>query len=372
MAVRILVAGGGTGGHLYPALNLASAIRLAAPEVRLHLLGAARGIEAEILPGTDIPYTLLPMQPLYRSQVWRNWRTVRAAPAVLGGLVRLFRAFDPHLVLGTGGYVSGPALLAGLLSGRRTALQEQNACPGLVTRTLAPMVDQLHLGYPEARRLLRPGRNTRLFTYGNPVAIEPPPARFDWPTGRTVAVIGGSQGARGINDRLLADLAEASQWPRDTTLVWVTGPAHYERIAREVARLDHAHRVRVTPFIPGLGSQLDCITLAVSRSGAMFCSELAAAGVPAVLVPFPAAAAGHQLDNATALTDAGGAVVLEEGAMQAGDLWGTVVGLLRQEERLQRMGQAMQRRGKPDAAEQIAGELLQLLAAERGGESAGG
>lgn len=351
---------------MYPALNLAEALRRANPDVRLLLLGACRGVEAGVFPKAAFPYRLLPMQPLYRSRVWRNWQLLTTGPAVLAGLVRTFRDFKPDLVVGTGGYASGPAVLWGRIVGRKTALQEQNAWPGLVTRALARWVDQLHLGYPEARERLRPGRGTELFCHGNPVASAakvPKEERedFDWPPGRVVLVVGGSQGARGLNARLLADLERLTKWPEDMSLVWVAGPAHAEELTARVRQLPWANRIRVVPFIERLGAQLSRVSLAVARAGAMFVAELAVAGVPSVLVPFPGAAGGHQTANARAMEAVGAAVVREESALAPEELLGVAFEILTRESRRIRMADAARRRGHPTAADRIAADLLRLL-----------
>ncbi len=374
MSARILLAGGGTGGHLYPALNLAAALRAAQPDVELMLVGASRGIEGSVLPRAGVPYRLLPMEPFRRGRLLKNWRLAASAPAVMNGIRRVFKELDPDVVVGTGGYASGPAVLYGLLSRRKTVLQEQNAFPGLVTRQLAPRVDLIFLGYPEAIEHLSPGSETEVLTWGNPVASTKPAStretkddRFDWPSGRIVAVTGGSQGARGLNERLLADLEVATDWPADTTLVWITGPNHFPEISTAVAAGRWADRILTVPYVDDLGARLSGVNLAVCRSGAMFCSELSAAGVPAVLVPFPAAAADHQRHNAAALSAAGAAVMLEERSMRRGELWESVLELMREEDRLREMAVAMGDRGRPDAAERIARELLDLAAREHQG-----
>jgi len=404
---RVLISGGGTGGHLIPALNLGRALRRADPNVRLLYLGAERGIEASVLPEAGVDYRLLPLQPLYRQRPWRNWRLLAAAPRVLTGLRRTFREFDPHLVLGTGGYVSGPAVLWGTRTGRITAIQEQNAEPGLVTRMLAGRVDQVHLGYPEAEMHLTPGPSTAVFSFGNPVRAPDAEASpgFDWPPGRIALVIGGSQGARGLNERLLGDLEMAatalaagesgrikeqdwvaaagaapgpsaregpgepssaappprSSWPEDLQLVWVAGPAHAESIAARVAALPWADRIRVVPFIEGLGPQLHHAELAISRAGAMLAAELSMAAVPTIFVPFPAAAGGHQTPNAAAAVAAGAAELREEAKLQPGELWGLAVELLDRPARLAEMREAARGRAHVDAAERIAAELLRAL-----------
>lgn len=360
---RILVAGGGTGGHLFPALNLVAAMRRAEPDINLLMIGARRGVEARVLPEEDVPFELLPLHPIYRSHPWRNWKLAASVIPVARALQRTIKRFDPQLVVGTGGYASGPAVAAGLLAGRHTALQEQNANPGMVTIRLAPYVDQIHLGYPEAKILLKPGPSTRVFTYGNPVARPSDPgslASYDWPAGRVVAVLGGSQGALGINERLLADLEASVEWPAGASLVWISGPAHAERVRAAVQRLPNRDRIHVVPFIQGLGSQLDRITLAISRAGAMTTSELAVSGVPSILVPLPSAAADHQTRNAMALERAGGARTLEERHLSPGELWDTVLELMSSPERLAVMGESMRSRGRPDAADRIAAELLSL------------
>lgn len=388
---RILLAGGGTGGHLYPALNLAAALERAEPEVELFLLGARRGVEARVLPGSGRPYRLLPLQPIWRARPWRNWRLLVSSPAVMAGLASTFSGFDPALVVGTGGYVSGPAVLWGRWTGRATAIQEQNAEPGLVTRWLARWVDQVHLGYPEAGDRLATGPRTRVFAYGNPVAVGPaegeaapagPPgagplgareepaagrpdeAALTWPEGRILLVSGGSQGARGLNDRLLADLERvAGTWilPEDVRVVWITGPAHAADVAARAAGLAWSERIRVVPFIEGLGRRLERVSLAVARAGAMFVAELAAAGVPSILVPFPAAAGGHQTANARAMEGAGAAVVREEGALGPGELLSLAAEILSDEPRRSRMAEAARSRGAPEAADRIASELLALV-----------
>lgn len=373
---RILLAGGGTGGHLYPALNLAAAFGRLAPEVECVFLGGRRGLEARVLPDTGYEFRLLPLQPLYRQRPWRNWRLLATAPAVLAGVRRAFREFDPALVVGTGGYVAGPALAGARLRRVPAAIQEQNAAPGLVTRLFAPNVDQIHLGYPEAEGRLRVGRRTRLSALGNPVApgvggasgggsAGTSSVRFEWPHGRNLLVFGGSQGALGLNRAFLGDLEwaarDGSAWPDGVSVVWIAGPAHAAELSARVSELPFAERVRVVPYIDDLGRQLDGVTLALCRSGAMSLAELCAAGRPAVLVPLPTSAGGHQLTNARALAEAGAAEVREEGGLAVGELWSVCREILTADERLARMSAAAASRGRPDAALDIAREMLTLL-----------
>lgn len=376
MATRILIAGGGTGGHLVPALNLAGALRRAEPACELLLVGAERGVESRVLPTSGYAHRLLPMQPLVRNRPWRNWRLLTTAPAVFRGIAEAFRAVEPDVVVGTGGYASAPALAYAIAARRPTAIQEQNAFPGLVTRLLASHVDQVHLGYPEAVRRLKPGRKTRVETHGNPVA--PPESEsaaraadgFDWPSGRVVLVTGGSQGARALNEMLLRDLASASAWPSGATLVWVAGPAHEEAVSAAVRGTPWADRIRVLPWIDDLGARLGRVDLAIARAGAMFSAELAAAGVPALLVPLPTAAGDHQRHNAEALEAAGAALVFEQNNTAPGALWDAVVEILGASAKRAAMAARMRQRGHPEAADRIAADLLSLAARGRGGRHA--
>ncbi len=376
---RILLAGGGTGGHLYPALNLAEALVRLAPDVECVFLGGQRGIEARVLPDAEYEFRLLPLQPLDRARPWRNWRLFTTAPAVVTGVRRALRDFDPSLVVGTGGYVSGPALAGARLSGRRTALQEQNARPGLVTRLFAPRVDQIHLGYPEAERHLRVGARGKVHALGNPVALASPNASserrtedFGWPAGKTLLVFGGSQGARGLNHALLSDLERAAAgsasgsthpdpWPVGVTVVWIAGRDHADEVAARTAAMPWAEHIRVVPYIENLGRQLRRVTLALCRAGAMSVAELCAAGRPAVLVPLPTSAAGHQLTNARVLADAGAADVREESELAPGELWALCKEILADDARVKRMAEVAKRRGRPEAALDIAAELLTLI-----------
>ena len=367
-ATRILLAGGGTGGHLYPALNLADAFGRLAPDLECVFLGGRRGLEARVLPDAGYRFRLLPLQPLYRHRPWRNWRLFASAPAVLAGVRRAFRDFDPALVVATGGYVAAPALAGARLRRVPSAIQEQNAAPGLVTRLFAPGVDQIHLGYPEAEARLRVRDRKRLRALGNPVAPGGGgggAVGFDWPPGRNLLVFGGSQGALGLNRAFLRDLEWAAQrseaWPDGVSVVWIAGPAHADRVSARVSALPFAHRVRVVPYIDDLGRQLDGVALALCRAGAMSLAELCAVGRPAVLVPLPTSVGGHQLTNARALARAGAAELREETTLEPGDLWSTCRAILADDARLGGMSAAAASRGRPDAALAIAREMLNLL-----------
>jgi UDP-N-acetylglucosamine--N-acetylmuramyl-(pentapeptide) pyrophosphoryl-undecaprenol N-acetylglucosamine transferase len=368
---RVLFAGGGTGGHLYPAIALAEAFERRDPSTEIFFVGAARGVEARVLPERGLPHELLPFEPIRRERPWRNWVLVPALLRSALGLRRVYRDFRPDLVVGTGGYASGPAVGWGILHGVPAAVQEQNSFPGVVTRWLAGRVRQIHLAFPEALDHLRPGPRTEVFTHGNP--IQPPDrsldratarARFGLGGGVVALVVGGSQGARAVNEALLADLRAVAggraERPDGLELLWATGPAHHDAIRRglDELRFDWVHAV---DYIRDMPAALAAADLAVSRAGAMALAELAAWGIPSILVPFPHAAADHQHHNAVALARAGAARMLPEPELAPGALWSELLELATDPGERGRVAARAAERGQPDAADRIVEDLTKLL-----------
>ena len=359
--MKALIAGGGTGGHLTPALAVAEALREAGWSVVL--VGANRGIEARLLPARAFPYHLLPAEPLYRRQWWRNtrwpwlaWRLVRAADALLVGEA-------PHVVFGTGGYAAGPVVWRAARRGIPTAIHESNAFPGLATRLLARVARQVYLGFPEAASRLRPGAHTSVYVTGNPIRTPHPipraPARATLGLAvdrSTVLVTGGSQGARALNEALAALLDRGRL--ATANVIWCTGHAHHDQWARYAI----PGRIVVTGFLDPLDHAYAAADLAVARAGALTCAELAAWGVPAVFVPLPTAAGQHQLHNARAAERAGVAVVVHESALGGSTLADTVEELLDAPEALARMAALQRARAHPQALAEVVSRISTLLA----------
>ncbi|MGH7545688.1 MAG: UDP-N-acetylglucosamine--N-acetylmuramyl-(pentapeptide) pyrophosphoryl-undecaprenol N-acetylglucosamine transferase, partial [Gemmatimonadota bacterium] len=213
--LRVVLAGGGTGGHLYPALNLAE--ELARVEgVRVMLVGARRGIDADVLPRRGHPYRLLPVEPLYRRRPWRNVRSAAAFLTSWRETARIFAEFPPDAVVGTGGYAAAPVLARAVRAGVPVAIQEQNSAPGITTRWFARRAEQVHLAYPEARNRVRTRPRAKVTTYGNPIrwSATPPSGEearraLGLDPGPVVLVVGGSQGARALNEAVAACVAQA-------------------------------------------------------------------------------------------------------------------------------------------------------------------
>jgi UDP-N-acetylglucosamine--N-acetylmuramyl-(pentapeptide) pyrophosphoryl-undecaprenol N-acetylglucosamine transferase len=360
--VRILIAGGGTGGHLMPALALGDELLAQRPDAEIVFVGARRGLEAGVLPGRPHRYHLLPLEPLYRRAWWRNlWWPVTGVRA-WRAVGRVLDVERPALVVGTGGYASGPLVWRAQRRGVPTALQEQNAFPGIATRLLARGARQVHLGFPEARARLRVGRATHVFALGNPIR-RPEPGPRDAavralglePARPTLLVFGGSQGARALNEAVAAALA--AQRLGDVNLVWATGHRHAARY-RDCAV---PGRVAVHAFLDPMAPAYRAADLVVCRAGAMTTAELCAWGKASVLVPLPTAAADHQARNARALADAGAAVVLPERDLTGETLAGAVHDVLARPERLAALASAARGRGRPEAAGEIVSKILTLV-----------
>jgi UDP-N-acetylglucosamine--N-acetylmuramyl-(pentapeptide) pyrophosphoryl-undecaprenol N-acetylglucosamine transferase len=359
---RIVLAGGGTGGHLMPALALAEAIRAIRSDVEPVLVGAIRGVEAQLLPTRPYRYHLLPAEPLYRGRWWRNVRWPFLLPRLWHACRDVLEIERPALVVGTGGYAAGPVLLAARRRGVPLALQEQNAAPGITTRWAARWARQVHLGFPEAASRLHVGPATEILSLGNPI---PPPNQAGRAAARTtldiapdvpvLLVTGGSQGARAINAAVAGALTRGLL--DGVTVLWSTGRSTHA----DFAALHRPPQIQVRPFWDPIAAAYGAADLVVSRAGAMTIAEETAWGLPAVLVPLPTAAGDHQTANAAALEQAGAAVHLPESQATPESLASAVRSILESPHRRTAMAEAAKKRGHPDAAQAIARRLLDLL-----------
>jgi len=359
----VLFAGGGTGGHLYPGLAIARTLVRLDPRVRPFFIGAERGIEKHVLPGTEFPHLLLDLHPLYRSRPWENYRTIVGAMSAWRAVGALVRREQPRLIVGTGGYAAGVALAYSVVHRIPIVQQAGDSHPGLTARAFRRWTRETYLAFPEAARVLG-GDPAQLVDTGAP--IEPPPsprpdraaARTAWgfhPTaGRVLLMYGGSQGSLAMN-RVVADWVRRGI-PDDLNLIWMTGRATYA----DYASLDGG-RVRVREYLSPIADAYAAADLALARAGAMTTAELFAWGIPPILVPLPTAAADHQTHNARALAAAGAAVNLPQSELTVDRLDATVRALLDEPSAMARLSAGASARARPDAAETIARRILNLL-----------
>ncbi len=376
----VVFAGGGTGGHLYPALALAEEFVRQRPDVRPFFVGARGGLEARVLPERGLEHRLLPVRGVERGRWWSNLGVPFALASSLAATVGLHRRIRPELVVVTGGYAGAPAGLVAAGLGTPLVLQEQNAWPGVTTRLLSRWASQIHLAFPEAVAQLPSRARNVAQVSGCPIRALPDttPDRHSAlvgmgldPQRKLLLLIGGSQGSLALNELMLEAVRAAmggqtllAGWQ----VLWMTGPAHHASIAKELAALGDPPWVRVVPYIEDVPHVLAVTDLALSRAGAMTTAELMAWGVPAILVPLPTSAANHQEMNALALEQAGAAVHLTQGGLTAEDFWATIARLAEDPQTLAAMSARARERSRPDATSFIVGQMVGLLATpERGG-----
>ncbi len=361
--MRVILAGGGTGGHLYPALAIARALVKLDPSVEPFFIGAHRGIERDVLPTTGFPYALLDLHPLYRRTPWNNWKTIVGAVRAWRRVARLVRESPPAVVVGTGGYASGVMMAYAVRHRIPLVQQVGDSFPGLTARRFSRWSREVYLTFPEAARFLSASAPGALVDTGAP--IEPPSvprpersaARAEWgfpaTGGRVLLVTGASQGSLAIN-RAVADWIDRGL-PDDLYVIWITGKATHGQFARY-----NGGRVQVRAYLSPIAPAYAAADLAVARASAMTVSELAAWGVPPVLVPLPTAAADHQTTNALTLERAGAAIHLPQSQLTGATLEQAVRGLLDNPARFAALVEGAARRARPDAAATIARRILAL------------
>jgi len=366
---RIIFAGGGTGGHLYPALAVADELRRRHPEAEIPFVGGRRGLENRLVPAAGYPLRTLALSGIkgaglvgrIRAAVAAGWAVLRCLGWMLGR--------RPDLVIGVGGYASGPAVLAASVLGVKTMVMEQNHFPGATNRFLARRVDAVCLPSEAAR-----GRLGGLgIVTGNPVRAEfaaigePPGARE-----LSVLVFGGSRGARSLNRAMSEALPEIAKLDPVPRIVHQTGEADRSEIAAVYSGHLPEGRFEVVSFIDDMPTRFAAADLIVCRAGATTLAELAAAGRPAVLVPYPYAADDHQRLNAEVVEEAGGAVTVLDRELGGARLAALLRELDGDRDRLRRMGRAARTLARPNATSLIAEIAGTLLKGKIAGVDAGG
>ncbi len=385
---RVLIAGGGTGGHLFPGLAVVEELRrrVASSGATLDVtfVGTAKGIEARVLPPAKEKLELLEVTPLKGRSAGELLASLMRLPRAYARCVSILRAARPEVVIGVGGYASGPMLVAARSMGIPTALLEQNAHVGMTNRLLGPIVGRAYVTFEETRSVF--GDKARVV--GNPVRrafVDAARIALADPSGfearaRKVLVVGGSQGAQHVNEVVPGALARAQGAPAPTAgseplasgtpatrdlrrapleVVHQTGPAMLDAVRARYAEL--GVRAEVVPFIDDMARAYAGAQLVIARAGATTLAEICAIGRPAVLVPYPHAADDHQTKNAMALERAGAAVMVRDAELDEAKLGATLAGLLDDDGRRAAMARAAREHGRPEAAASIVDDLIGWL-----------
>ncbi|MBA7482758.1 UDP-N-acetylglucosamine--N-acetylmuramyl-(pentapeptide) pyrophosphoryl-undecaprenol N-acetylglucosamine transferase [subsurface metagenome] len=361
-----MLAGGGTGGHLFPALAIARGLREMDDRSDIRFVGSRYGLEARVLSGENEVFYPLNIRGIQRGlgpvSLGRNlifpWRFAVSRRRCR----QIMNEFEPHVVVGTGGYASGLPLMAAQKRGIPTLIHEQNAYPGMTTRRLAQRANVVCLTYESSAQYIHA---SKWVLTGNPVRFNCNhlPSRKTAreqlglpPRGQVVFILGGSQGSRPLNNHFLG------HWRTYTDkmmvhLLWQTGTAHYERLRQAIGTDE---RVTLIPFITDMAAAFMAADLVVSRAGAMTLAELTYLGRPSVLVPLPTAAADHQTLNAQVLVKKKAARLVSQSELSRGTLEKQVERLIKNPDWLEAMGKRAQSLAQPDAAETIVKHILEL------------
>lgn len=360
---RLMVVGGGTGGHVFPGVAVAQAWLDRVDGGEVVYVGSPRGMEARVVPPLGLPFVPADSRRLKNAGLIERIKSLLSMPAAIWRGLRIVRAHDPVAVLGVGGYVSGPVVLAAALAGRPCAIAEQNAHAGLTNRLLGRVVQRIFTAFPEAAERLP---RAKIHMLGNPVRAEfvaqveaakaAQPARSD---ATRLLILGGSQGARALNQKLPPALALLKARHPQLTIRHQTG-RDKDAPVRDAYAQAGLTDVRVDPFIDDMVTAIVDADLVIARAGATTVAELAAIGRPALFVPFPYAADDHQAANAASLVDAGAALMAREDTLTTERLVELIGGLLDDPDRLAAMAARAHQRGRPEAAAAIVDDLLTL------------
>lgn len=361
--LRAIISGGGTGGHIYPGIAIANKLKALHPDIAIIFVGVKNRIETKIVPKEGYPLKTVYIKAFPRKL---GFKTIAFFFSLLIGLVQsliLLLRFKPYVVVGTGGYVSYPVVYAAHLLGIPTLIQEQNSFPGIATKMLASKVDEVHLAFEEAIKYLKKVTPEKFKITGNPIRLSS--ARIDRSLAlkkfnldenkRTLLLFGGSQGAAPLNQALLEALTGLST---EVQIIWQTGEPDYDRIRTECQKFPH--RILIQPFFFNMADAYSAADLAVCRAGAITIAELVQVAVPAIFVPLPHAAEGHQEKNARVLVEANAAEMILQQDLTGALLREKIEQLIFDDKKLNQLKQNLKQFHYPDAAGQIANRVIQL------------
>lgn len=356
--MNVLIAAGGTGGHIYPALAIAQEIKKQDPTIEIRFVGTHKGLENKIVPDQGFELLTLPSGKLNGVGLIERCRTLIKLPMAFLKAIALLRRLRPRAVVGVGGYASGPMLFAAALLGYRSVIWEPNAMPGMTNRWLAPWVDECLVVFDEAKKSLNCGH---IVTVGMPVRskIEARPSRGNRNGDRWhILIFGGSQGAMAVNTTVVEMVLSAGEeWLKSVEIIHQTGARDFERVKALYGDRLSELPVQVREYLHNMDECYDWADAVVSRAGTGTLSELAACGKPAVLIPFPFAADNHQQKNAEVLVDAGAAQMIVQTELTPDGLRLSLQELQSRPELRARLSENIARFHQPQAAQFIVEQL---------------
>jgi UDP-N-acetylglucosamine--N-acetylmuramyl-(pentapeptide) pyrophosphoryl-undecaprenol N-acetylglucosamine transferase len=362
-AMRVLIAAGGTGGHIYPGIAVADEIMRRDPSSRVRFVGTARGLEARLVPQAGFELSLIESAGLKNVSAAARLRGLAVLPNSLLAARKVIREFQPDIVVGAGGYVSGPVLLMAVFMDLPTMVMDSNALPGWTNRRLAKWVDRAAVSFAEALPYFR-GKGVLT---GNPVRsefFEIPPKQRE-PGALSILIFGGSQGARAINEAMVAALPLLQPVRDNLRITHQTGESDYEKTKGAYEAADWKGNVDVKKYIDDMVQSFAAADLIICRAGATTSAELVAAGKAAIMIPFPLAADDHQRKNAEALQAAGAARMLLQKDLSGEKLAGQIMELIANPAEISRMEDASRSLARKDAGTASV-DLMEELVKARG------
>jgi UDP-N-acetylglucosamine--N-acetylmuramyl-(pentapeptide) pyrophosphoryl-undecaprenol N-acetylglucosamine transferase len=355
--MKVLIAGGGTGGHLFPALAVARALKEEAAETEVLFVGTEHGLEAKIIPSTEFPIRFITARGIRGVRLMNVLRALLEVPRGIVESLFILRDFRPHVVFGVGGYASGPTVLAGLLMRIPTAIQEQNSVMGTTNRVLSRIVDRVFISWGKTEPSPPPAKT---MLTGNPIRGDlMEPAQAETEKERLhVLVFGGSQGAQSINAAITNSLEQLKPFVDRISLIHQTGRGRVEETLR--AYDEAGINADVREFIDDMGAVYHWADLVVCRAGAGSLAEITALGKPAIVIPYPHAIGDHQARNAEVLEAQGAVRIIPDSRLKNGALVQEISDLAQNPEQLAQMAANSRKLGRPEAARTIAQELLKM------------
>ena len=367
--MKIIISGGGTGGHIYPGLAVARKLEEEYSEVEISFVGTDSGLEADIVPQAGYKLKTIKAEGFSRKLSLQLFKAVAKTSIGVLQSYKFIKEFGPDLVLGTGGYVCGPIVLAATLQKIPTIVHEQNAYPGLTNRLLAKVVDKVALSNSSAQNYFK--EEDKLVVTGNPIRPEiltkEKSAAYQElnldSNKQTILVFGGSRGAKSINQALVGLYEQLEDL--DVQLLHVAGKKDFDRVAAKAKELGindfKSGKIRIKPYLYNMESALAVADLVISRAGATGLAEITASGIPAILIPYPYATDNHQEHNARALEEEGAAKVILDEELTAKKLWSQIEELLADQRQLKQMRKASLAIGEPQATDKLMEEMIELI-----------
>ena len=363
--MKVIMTGGGTGGHIYPAIAIADKIKERYPDSEIMFVGTEKGLESKLVPENGYPIEFINVAGFNRKKLLKNFAVMKKLHEGNKQSREIMKTFQPDIVIGTGGYVCGPVVRAAAKAGIKTYTHEQNAFPGVTNKMLEAHVEKVFLGFPEAQQYFK--KPEKHVMAGNPVRkafFEADGAASREKLGFNkndfvLLVFGGSQGAGRINKAMMS-VIETLNGMAGVQVCMATGKRYYEAIMQELTEekgLTLADNIHVMEYISNMDEYLSAADLVVSRSGALTVAEVTVCGKAALFIPFPYATGNHQYFNAKAVADHGGAIIIEEENLTDENLVAEILKLKNDPALLQKMGEKSRECAPLDAVDIICNNL---------------